>query len=165
VFALGETADEPGSIATTVHLTSRLKALTDILNEAVDMASTPVSAPLTNPDKPTRSNDVENISGQEVDTEPSLPGPSSSSPTPKEAESAITPDLNTAVPTATTPGPVQTQSWDRFQILLEIAEELSRFKVGVEDKVKVAGNACDHVSPFPSSTSYRVPCPESFPVN
>jgi hypothetical protein len=38
------------------------------------------------------------------------------------------------------------QPWDRFQILLEIAEELSRFKVGVEDKVKVAGSACDHVS-------------------
>lgn len=53
---------------------------------------------------------------------------------------------------------VPDQPWDRFQILLEIAEELSRFKVGVEDKVKVAGSACDHVSPLPHfslSTVYQ----------
>lgn len=49
------------------------------------------------------------------------------------------------------------QPWDRFQILLEIAEELSRFKVGVEDKVKVAGSACDHVSRvFPLSALFPV---------
>jgi hypothetical protein len=47
------------------------------------------------------------------------------------------------------------QPWDRFQILLEIAEELSRFKVGVEDKVKVAGSACDHVG-LPSLASLLI---------
>ncbi|KAJ9104601.1 hypothetical protein QFC21_002099 [Naganishia friedmannii] len=32
---------------------------------------------------------------------------------------------------------------DRFQLLLEIAEELTRYKIGVEDKVRVSGQACD----------------------
>ncbi|KAJ9098529.1 hypothetical protein QFC19_006297 [Naganishia cerealis] len=31
----------------------------------------------------------------------------------------------------------------RFQLLLEIAEELTRYKIGVEDKVRVSGQACD----------------------
>jgi len=44
------------------------------------------------------------------------------------------------------PAALTEQPWDRFEILLDIAEGISRFKVGVEDKVKVAGNACDHVS-------------------
>lgn len=51
-----------------------------------------------------------------------------------------------ATTTAAGPALALDQPWDRFQILLEIAEELSRFKVGVEDKVKVAGSARDHVS-------------------
>jgi hypothetical protein len=33
----------------------------------------------------------------------------------------------------------------RFQLLLEIAEELTRYKIGVEDKVRVSGQACDTV--------------------
>jgi hypothetical protein len=33
----------------------------------------------------------------------------------------------------------------RFQLLLEIAEELTRYKIGVEDKVRVSGQACDNV--------------------
>lgn len=36
---------------------------------------------------------------------------------------------------------------NRFQSLLEIAEELTRYKIGVEDKVRVSGQACDTVSP------------------
>jgi hypothetical protein len=47
---------------------------------------------------------------------------------------------------STDPAALSEQPWDRFEILLDIAEGISRFKVGVEDKVKVAGNACDHVS-------------------
>lgn len=60
---------------------------------------------------------------------------------------ASTPPLNTLAATATSPTaePLDTLPRERFQLLLEIAEELSRFKVGVEDKIKVAGNACDHV--------------------
>ncbi|KAJ9115136.1 hypothetical protein QFC22_005466 [Naganishia vaughanmartiniae] len=34
---------------------------------------------------------------------------------------------------------------DRFQLLLEVAEELTRYKIGVEDKVRVSGQACDTV--------------------
>lgn len=34
---------------------------------------------------------------------------------------------------------------DRFQLLLEIAEELTRYRIGVEDKVRVTGQACDTV--------------------
>lgn len=34
----------------------------------------------------------------------------------------------------------------RFRSLLEIAEELTRYKIGVEDKVRVSGQACDTVS-------------------
>jgi hypothetical protein len=60
-----------------------------------------------------------------------------------------------ATTTAAGPALALDQPWDRFQILLEIAEELSRFKVGVEDKVKVAGSACDHVG-LPSLASLLI---------
>lgn len=42
---------------------------------------------------------------------------------------------------------------ERFQLLLEIAEELTRYKIGVEDKVRVSGQACDTVRPFLNSAS------------
>lgn len=84
----------------------------------------------------------------------------------QDAVSAPVPPVGThsaedIVPEATTtaagPALALDQPWDRFQILLEIAEELSRFKVGVEDKVKVAGSACDHVSRvFPLSALFPV---------
>lgn len=62
------------------------------------------------------------------------------------AQDPVSTSTATATATAGEPALMLDQPWDRFQILLEIAEELSRFKVGVEDKVKVAGSACDHVS-------------------
>jgi hypothetical protein len=45
----------------------------------------------------------------------------------------------------------------RFRSLLEIAEELTRYKIGVEDKVRVSGQACDTVSPMHEflATQYR----------
>jgi hypothetical protein len=43
----------------------------------------------------------------------------------------------------------------RFQLLLEIAEELTRYKIGVEDKVRVSGQACDTVR----SSASRTPPP------
>lgn len=35
----------------------------------------------------------------------------------------------------------------RFQLLQEIAEEAARYKLGGDDKIRVAGGACDGVSP------------------
>lgn len=34
----------------------------------------------------------------------------------------------------------------RFQLLQEIAEEAARYKLGGDDKIRVAGGACDGVS-------------------
>lgn len=41
----------------------------------------------------------------------------------------------------------------RFQLLQEIAEEAARYKLGSDDKIRVAGGACDGVRfLFPSQT-------------
>lgn len=40
-------------------------------------------------------------------------------------------------------GPAQ-----RFQLLQEIAEEAARYKLGGDDKIRVAGGACDGVRSF-----------------
>ena len=37
----------------------------------------------------------------------------------------------------------------RFQLLQEIAEEAARYKLGGDDKIRVAGGACDGVSVDP----------------
>ena len=85
---------------------------------------------------------IDNVSSKEAEliTPAVIPEPSTAAPTdgPIPATTAVPSTTDDATPT-------MDQPWDRFQILLEIAEELSRFKVGVEDKVKVAGSACDHV--------------------
>ena len=39
----------------------------------------------------------------------------------------------------------------RFQLLQEIAEEAARYKLGGDDKIRVAGGACDGVSLAPPS--------------
>ena len=36
----------------------------------------------------------------------------------------------------------------RFQLLQEIAEEAARYKLGGDDKIRVAGGACDGVRPL-----------------
>lgn len=38
----------------------------------------------------------------------------------------------------------------RFQMLQEIAEEAARFKLGGDDKIRVAGGACDGVGHSPT---------------
>jgi inhibitor of growth protein 3 len=39
---------------------------------------------------------------------------------------------------------------ERFQLLQEIAEEAARYKLGGDDKIRVAGGACDGVSTYTS---------------
>lgn len=41
----------------------------------------------------------------------------------------------------------------RFQLLQEIAEEAARYKLGGDDKIRVAGGACDGVSERASEPS------------
>jgi inhibitor of growth protein 3 len=36
----------------------------------------------------------------------------------------------------------------RFALLMEIAEEAARYKLGGDDKIRVAAGACDGVSPL-----------------
>ena len=42
----------------------------------------------------------------------------------------------------------------RFQLLQEIAEEAARYKLGGDDKIRVAGGACDGVSGLHASLSF-----------
>ena len=49
----------------------------------------------------------------------------------------------------------------RFQLLQEIAEEAARYKLGGDDKIRVAGGACDGVSNI-SSTSTITPTQSTF---
>jgi hypothetical protein len=43
----------------------------------------------------------------------------------------------------------------RFQLLQEIAEEAARYKLGGDDKIRVAGGACDGVSERASERAKR----------
>lgn len=117
--------------STTASLTHKLRSLTRALQTIHPDVNPGWGLPLTKPKSVLQASATD-------------PGASSAT---AHVATAAADQAATLQPSESSPS----RPLNRFQSLLEIAEELTRYKIGVEDKVRVSGQACDTVSPASGS--------------